>query len=111
MADARIEITERPDDGRYVLTIDGSDAGEVAYRRRGRQLIVDHTEVDPAFEGQGLGSRLARHVLDAARAEDLRIVPNCPFLRGYLDRHPEDATLVDPRWRRPDAAASPGDRA
>ena len=94
MHEPSIEIADRPDQRRYVLTVDGAEAGEVAYRRQGERLLVDHTEVDPGFEGQGLGSRLARHVLDDARARHLSIVPYCPFLSAYLQRHPEDRDLV-----------------
>ena len=95
MSDPTIEILDRPDLGRYILTLDGQEAGFVAYRDRVARRIVDHTEVDPAFEGRGLGSRLARHVLDDARARQLRIVPRCPFLAAYLERHPEDHDLIE----------------
>ena len=95
MSDPTIEIRDRPDLGRYILTLDAQEAGFVAYRDGVARRIVDHTEVDPAFEGRGLGSRLARHVLDDARARQLRIVPRCPFLAAYLERHPEDHDLVE----------------
>ena len=54
-----------------------------------------HTEIDPAFEGKGLGSALARGALDAERTRGEPIVPLCPFIRQYIDRHPEYADLVD----------------
>jgi uncharacterized protein len=89
-------ITDDPATGRYVLTLDGEPAGEVAYRLDGDHLLVDHTEVDERYEGQGLGGRLARHVLDDARSRDLRVVPFCPSFRAYLERHPEHTDIVVP---------------
>jgi predicted GNAT family acetyltransferase len=54
-----------------------------------------HTEIDPAFEGKGLGSALAAGALDAERALGEPVVPLCPFIRSYIDRHPDYADLVD----------------
>lgn len=96
MSDDTIRIDDRPGQGRYVLSVDGTEAGVVAYRLRGDRLIVDHTEVGERYEGRGLGGRLARRVIDDARDRGLRLVPRCPFFRSYLERHPEHADLVDP---------------
>lgn len=54
-----------------------------------------HTEVDQHFEGRGLGSKLAARALDAARRAGERVVPLCPFIASYLERHPEYAAVVD----------------
>jgi predicted GNAT family acetyltransferase len=62
--------------------------------RRGRAFFV-HTEIDPAFEGKGLGSALAKGMLDNERQLGEPIVPLCPFVRSFVDRHPEYADLVD----------------
>jgi hypothetical protein len=59
-----------------------------------------HTEVPKALAGKGIGSRLARHVLEAARAEGLKVVPVCPFIAAWMKRHPEYDDL-----RVPDEAA------
>src|SRR6266705_111780 len=69
-------------------------AGLVAYSRRGTTISMTHTEVDPAFEGHGYGSVLARGALDAARAEGLAVLPFCPFIRSYIKRHPDYVDLV-----------------
>ncbi len=53
-----------------------------------------HTEVPPDLEGQGIGSRLARGVLDSIRAEGQQVVPQCTFIAGYIERHPEYQDLV-----------------
>jgi uncharacterized protein len=57
------------------------------YSRRPDAVVVTHTEVDPAYEGQGVGSRLVRDILDLVRNEDLRLLPECPFVRAYVGRH------------------------
>ena len=61
----------------------------------GRRILFVHTEIDPAFEGRGLGSQLASAALDATRATGERIVPFCPFIANYVEHHPEYADLVD----------------
>ena len=71
--------------------------GEVAlaeYERDGDTISFTHTVVPEAYEGHGLGSRLARAGLDYARAQGLRVAPLCPFFAVYLRRHPEDCDLV-----------------
>ena len=74
------------------------DSGEVAgfatYRRRGDTVVFLHTEVDDAYEGQGIGSTLAKAALDAARGDEQRVDPQCPFIKSYIDRHAEYADLV-----------------
>ena len=70
------------------------------YLRRGGRLIFFHTEIDPAYEGHGLGAKLVAAALDDVRRRGLKIVPLCPFVRSYLERHPEDADLVAPRPAR-----------
>ena len=57
-------------------------------------------EIDDAFEGQGLGSRLVRHVLDDARQHNLEVVPVCPFVRDYIARHPDDYVDLVPEPMR-----------
>ncbi|MEO8335815.1 MAG: GNAT family N-acetyltransferase [bacterium] len=72
-----------------------NDEGRVLlkYVRRGDVLDVVHTEVAEQFEGRGYASALARAALDYARANNLTVVATCPFVRTYLDRHPEYADL------------------
>src|SRR5664280_1558398 len=71
------------------------------YDRSPRHLVLLHTEVPPALAGRGIGSALVREALASARGQGLLIVPRCPFVRAYLLRHPEDATLVDPAYAWP----------
>jgi uncharacterized protein len=87
-------VVDNPEGSRFELLVDDKPAGLVTYLRRGTSIELLHTEVDPAYEGHGYGSELARGVLDAVRAEGLRVIPLCPFIRGYLQRHPEYEDLV-----------------
>jgi uncharacterized protein len=88
-------LADVPDQHRYEVRLDGVVAGSVVYHRIGGRIYLVHTEVDPAFEGKGIGSALAKGVLDAERAAGEPVVPLCPFIRGYIDRHPDYADVVD----------------
>ncbi len=81
-ATGRFEI--RTDEGTAVLT----------YLRRGDVLEMVHTEVPGELEGQGYGASLARAALDYARQEGARVIPSCPFVAAYIERHPGYAELV-----------------
>jgi len=89
-----IEITDNPGQHRFEGLLDGEVAGFVIYRRDDDRLVLVHTEVDQRFEGQGVGSALARGVLDRLRTEGEVVVPECEFIAGWIDRHPDYADLV-----------------
>lgn len=82
-----VEVTRSEDRSRYELTVDGELAGFSEFRTRAGRMVFTHTEIADAFEGQGLGSRLAREALEDAVARDMAIIPLCPFIARYLDRH------------------------
>ena len=63
------------------------------YRRSDGLLTILHTEVPKELEGRGIGSALVRGILDIARAQGLKVLAVCPFVKAYLDRHPEYADL------------------
>ncbi|MFS0773387.1 GNAT family N-acetyltransferase [Sphingomonas sp. 1P08PE] len=77
----------------YVLDIDGERA-VAAYQREGDTIVFTHTVVPPAIEGRGVGSRLIRAALDDARDQGLKVVPQCPFVGAYIERHPEYRDLL-----------------
>lgn len=83
-------ITIDRNDGanRYELKLDGELAGFSEYRATPGRVTFHHTLVFPEHEGKGLGSRLAKHVLDDAVARGDTVVPECPFIAAYLRRHP-----------------------
>lgn len=77
----------------YAAYLDGTRVGELSYHRRDTEIVALHTEVSETAEGKGVGGALARALLDDAREGDLKVVPQCPFVAGFLDRHPEYADL------------------
>lgn len=89
-----LRIADNPDAERYEVFADGELAGFVTYRLQDGRIALRHTEVDDAFEGQGVGSALVSGVLDDARARGLAVLPFCPFVRSYIQRHPEYLELV-----------------
>jgi uncharacterized protein len=89
-----IEVRDDPDGNRYTALVDGSVAGFVSYRREGDAIALLHTEVDPAYEGQGVGSRLVEGVLTQLRDSGTGVLPHCSFVRRYLDEHEEFVSLV-----------------
>ena len=89
--DPSIEVRDNAAASRYELLLDGAVVGFSEYRdREGRRIFV-HTIVDPAHGGRGLGNRLARAALDDALAREMPVVARCPFIRAWIERHPDYA--------------------
>ena len=89
------EVLNDPTLNRYELLVDGEHAGATDYLIRGNTLIFIHTEIDPAREGEGLGGELARGALNLLRADtDYRVRATCPFMKAYLEKHPEYDDLL-----------------
>jgi predicted GNAT family acetyltransferase len=89
-----IHVNDNWDRSRYEISLDGKLAGFVAYSRQDDTITLIHTEIDDAFEGHGLGSKLARGALDDIRARGLRVVPKCPFIAKFIREHEEYGDLV-----------------
>ena len=87
-------VVDVPDRSRFEIRVDGEVAGFTEYHRRPRVISFVHTSIDQRFEGRGLASALARTALSAARDDGLAVMPFCPFVRGYIARHPEYVDLV-----------------
>lgn len=98
-----ITVIDDPQEQRYTARDGDTMAGLLAYRAAADVLVLTHTEVDPSYEGRGVGSRLVREVLDDVRARDLRVVPRCPFVQGWIERHADYQDLVD---RQPPSTAT-----
>lgn len=92
-------IRDAPDAQRFEVVVGGRLAGIAEYRRRGTLIAFTHTEIDREFEGRGLGSSLIVHALDSARDHGLQVLPFCPFVRGFVDRHHDYLDLVPPAMR------------
>lgn len=95
-----VETRKNESENRYEAYVDGELAGAAYYELDDRRpdegrIVFTHTEVDDRFEGKGVGSALARFALDDVRAAgDRRVVPRCPFIKGWIERHPEYDDLV-----------------
>lgn len=91
-----IEIAHRPAERRYVVLDGGRVIGQTRYLPfEDRQRIFFHTEVDDAYAGQGLASRLVAHALDDTIAAGMRVVPVCRYVAGFVKKHPDYADHVD----------------
>jgi predicted GNAT family acetyltransferase len=90
-------VRDNPQTNRYEI-LDAVDrvAGFTEYDldEAGNTITFVHTEVDPAFEGQGIGSKLASGALDDVRERGLKVVAVCPFIAGYIERNPQYADLL-----------------
>lgn len=90
-----ITVTDVPERERFEAHDDGGAlAGVLTYQLTGPIIVYTHTEVDPGFEGQGVGSALARAAMDDARSKSRTVVPICPFLSGWLEQHKEYDSVV-----------------
>jgi uncharacterized protein len=79
---------------RYEASIDGELAGVIEYVVKHGRLALIHTEVIPAYEGRGVASELIRFAIEDARRRRLLVIPTCPFVRAYVERHPETHDIV-----------------
>jgi predicted GNAT family acetyltransferase len=99
IADAAFEIampdTVRDNKAQHRFEMDTGGETAVAYYTLAPGVMTfNHTEVPAALWGQGIGSRLIRGALEAARAEHLKVVPRCSFVAAYLRKHPEFNDLI-----------------
>ena len=89
--------------GRFVVEQDGVEA-QLIYRAHPGRLTLIHTEVPDELGGHGIGGWLVRAAVDHARAEQLTIVPWCPFARRWLTEHPSETDGVTIDWDTPPSA-------
>jgi predicted GNAT family acetyltransferase len=79
---------------RYEAHLDGTLAGFLDYRERDDEIVLIHTETLTGFEGHGIGSSVAQFALDDVRSRGAKAVVLCPFVRRWLDKHPEYRDIV-----------------
>lgn len=95
----QVAITDDTDGQRYVIRADGKRAGLLHYRLQPGSIELVHTEIYEEFEGRGLGSQLISFALQDARERGLAVLPFCPFVNDYVQRHRQYVDLV-PEGRR-----------
>ncbi|MFI6412421.1 GNAT family N-acetyltransferase [Streptomyces sp. NPDC050585] len=89
-------VVHVPDRNRYEIHVGDTSAGLTAYRDRDDRRVFYHTKIDDAFGGRGLAARLVHAALDDVRASGKRIVPVCPYVKKYLEKHDGYADITDP---------------
>jgi predicted GNAT family acetyltransferase len=89
-----IEVADATERHRYEAVLDGALAGFLDYVVKHGRIALIHTEVPKAFEGHGVAAALTRYALDDARARGLMVIVICPYVRRYLETHPEDLDIV-----------------
>ena len=92
------DIRDNTELHRYELPV-GGEVAVVIYNLSDQNLMITETLVPVALEGQGIASRLAKHVTADARGRGLLILPVCPFFSAWLQKHPEHADVVHPTYR------------
>lgn len=83
------QITHQPEQHRYVIAVDGAEAGFAAYTEADGNRDFDHTVVDPAFGGRGLAGKVVEFALVDTVANGLGIIPGCSYVHNYVIKHPE----------------------
>lgn len=96
---ADVRVADAPERSRYEITVDGKLAGFAAYHLHPDRIVFTHTEVDDAYQGQGIAGQLAAEALDSARERSLRVTPKCEYIAGYIRKHAEYVDLVDEEHR------------
>lgn len=88
-----MQVSDAPERSRYEIVEDGEVIGFAAYQKAERLIVFTHTEIDSAWEGKGVGGRLVQAALDDVRRQGLPVLPTCPFVQGWMQRHPDYADL------------------
>lgn len=89
-----IEITHHPIPGRFATEVDGH-AANLDYEMADGVMHITHTRVPDAIGGRGIAGQLVEAALRQARTEGWKVLPLCDYAKGWLERHPEYADLLD----------------
>jgi len=84
-----LTIHNNPDANRFEVSLPDDQMAFIEYQIAKKNILYTHTEVPPAFEGQGVGGKLAKYALDFARDNGYKVQALCPFVKAYVQRHPE----------------------
>ncbi len=87
------EVLNNASGHRFELAVDGSVAA-AHYELAPGVITFTHTEVPKDLGGRGIGTRLVKGALAQVRRDGLKVVPRCPFVKAYLDKHPGEADLA-----------------
>ena len=90
-----VTIDHKPDSARYEISVADQPIGLSRYRDSNGQRVFLHTEVDSAYQGHGLASKLIAWALDDTRRSGLRVVASCPMVAAFVEKHHEYDDIVD----------------
>lgn len=90
---ADVQVINNTAGHRFEVSLDG-EVAFAEYNLVDHGIILPHTVVPEAFEGKGVGSALAKAALGYAREHELKVIPTCPFMSGYIKKHPEWHDIV-----------------
>ena len=91
---AEANVRDNPEAGRYEITRERRTA-ILAYRREAGAIALVHTFVPPPLRARGLAKRLVAFALADARGRGERVIPECPFVQAYIEKHPEEARRAE----------------
>jgi uncharacterized protein len=91
------QVSDNQAESRFEIRV-GDLLAELKYHRNGNRFVLLHTEVPSALEGRGIGGRLVAAAIDRAARQGLTVVPLCPFARGWLERHADEAAKATVDW-------------
>ncbi|ADY27303.1 acetyltransferase (plasmid) [Deinococcus proteolyticus MRP] len=95
----QLDIRHNETEQRYEAYQDGQLVGHLAYEDLGNAALLTHTEIDPQSGGKGYGSQLVAGALEGLRQQGKSVVPQCPFVASFIQKHPEYLELVHPNQR------------
>jgi predicted GNAT family acetyltransferase len=84
-----VTIVDNPERNRYEAIIEGEVAGFSEYEKRQDFVVFPHTEVNKSYRGMGIADRLVQRAVDEVHGVRGKIYPLCPFVKSWLDKHPE----------------------
>ncbi len=92
-----LELNDK--NGYFYVTVDGKQEAKMTFVFAGeKQIIIDHTEVNPGNNGKGFGKKMVAKAVDFAREKGIKIIPLCPFAKSVFDKTPEFKDILSP-WK------------
>jgi len=94
---SELEVKHNPDAKRFEIALPDGSLALVDYNRAGNNIVYTHTEVPTQYEGNGIGGKLAHHVMEYAKQEGLKVQALCPFIAHYVREHEEYQSIT---WKQ-----------
>ena len=89
MNEVEIKMNDN-NNGSFIIKNDNQQAGEMVFQLSGKEMIVDHTEVEPQFEGKGFAKKMFLKMIEYARENHLIVVANCSYVQAQIQKHKEE---------------------